>query len=160
MTIWTARLLVLLYVVAVVMARRRAAGFRDRACVWLWASGALMLVVHVLAAFHEIHHWNWQHAVDHTSRETERVIGRSSGLELWVNLVFVSWWIGDSILRVTRPGLELARAYDHCVRSVWAFMFFNATVVFGPAGWKWLLPVVAVIIAWPRHIAVKSPPET
>ncbi len=160
MTTWTARLLVLLYVAAVVVARRLPAGLRDRRCVWLWSIGATMLVLHVLVAFHEVHHWSWLHAVEHTTRATERIVGRSTGLELWVNLIFVGWWIVDSMVRLTRPDWRLPRAYDRCVQGAWAFMFFNATVVFGPAGWMWCLPLVVLGVAWPRRIGADSPPVT
>lgn len=124
----------------------------------LWTLAALALVLHVFAAFEWTHHWSWRHAVEHTTRETERVVGRSFGVELWVNFGFLGWWLVDVALRYRRGLAALPKWYERLVQFVWVFMFLNATVVFGPAWWRWaILPLIGILaLIRPKTIAVAS----
>jgi len=67
---------------------------------------------------------------------------------LYFNYVFtvlwladtVAWWVGDVDMHYRRRG------YFWTLHVVFAFMVFNATVVFGPSVWRWVAPVVRVAI--------------
>ncbi len=144
MTVWTARIVVALYFASLVAAGWSPQRTRSPLFARLWGLAALALAVHVVAAFEWTHHWSWQHAVEHTTRETERVVGRASGIELWANFVFLGWWLADSGYRLTKVGRSLPQWYQRTVQLVWGFMFFNATVVFGPPLWRWLVPVLSL----------------
>jgi len=151
MTAWTARIAVGLYFAALVAARRSPHGQRSKWFIHLWAIACGMLLVHVLAAFYEVHHWSWQQAVEHTSRETKRVVGRASGIELWANIVFLGGWLYDAAQRLRGTPRLITGHYERCVQTAWAVMFFNATVVFGPPFWRYLIPAAVLIVATVRQ---------
>lgn len=101
---------------------------------WLWGGAWLLLLVHVLAAFHFEHAWSHQHAWQHTADQTSRTVGLRLGAGLLFNELFLVWWAADIWQLARRPdaiGTRFHRA------TVWlcVFMLFNATVVFGPRWW-------------------------
>lgn len=146
MTVWTARIAVGLYLAALVAARRSPLGLRSKSFVSLWAIACGALLVHVIAAWHWSHHWSWQHAVEHTTRETQRILGRATGVELWANFLFLGWWLYDAAQRLTRTPQPGTNLYERCVQIVWAGMFFNATVIFGPPFWTSAIPVAVLAV--------------
>ena len=143
MTVLSAQLMVGLYVVSLLVARQCGANTqRFRLC---WTMACSVLTAHILLAFHERHHWSWTEAVQHTTRVTERVIGTSSGIEIWFNVLFVSWWWIDVALRwLSRT--TMSPRYELIVQVMWSFMLLNATGVFGPAYWKWIVPIVGLLL--------------
>ena len=160
----TARLVVGLYFLALLLGVSNRARCENLTSLRLWTAGCFALVVHVLAAFQWAHHWSWVEAVTHTTQATERLIGTSTGAELAVNFVFATWWVADCAARwrARCQQRHMARAYNSVVHFVWAFMFFNATVVFGPSYWRWLTgpAVLLLLVEWNRRRASDAEPKS
>lgn len=97
----------------------------------LWAAAWLLVVIHVLLAFHFEHHWSFGAALRHTAEMTERVVGLDWAGGLYINFLFLLVW-GLDIAGMIRHGRNGSCA---AMRFAAAFMMFNATVVFGPGGW-------------------------
>ena len=155
----TARLVVGLYFLAMLTSVGRRARCESVTSLGLWTAACCALLVHVVAAFEWAHHWSWVAAAAHTTQETERVVGTSTGVELPVNFVFAIWWAADCIVRwqARSQQRQLARSYNVLVQIVWAFLFFNATVVFGPIYWRWLaVPAIVLLILRSRTAARRS----
>lgn len=109
-------------------------GVRERYWRSLWTAGWFALVIHVGLAFYLVHEGSWQAAYDHTARETQAATGWNSGAGLWFNLVALVVWgldlrLGRSL--PSRPSGLFRSRWDVCCQVYLAFMFFNATVVFG-----------------------------
>ena len=142
MILWTVRLSVALYVVAMWRCLFcRTSGVADRRLTIAWSLSWLLCIVHVVCAFHFEHHWSQQAALKHTAEMTKRVVGIDWGGGLYINYLFLIWW-GVDVYRLLRcrtqrtAGILLGTA---------AFMMFNATVVFGPP-W-WIIPTIVFAIA-------------
>ncbi|MCG8653889.1 MAG: hypothetical protein MI861_28880 [Pirellulales bacterium] len=115
----------------------------------LWSLGCVFYLAHVILAFTFVHQWSHQQALDHTAAETARLTGWSRGEGLWVNYGFTVIWIADSF-RITRAYLKrkpTSRRIDQLVGYFFAFIVFNATVVFGPAIYRYLAIPVGLILA-------------
>ncbi|APZ91113.1 hypothetical protein [Fuerstiella marisgermanici] len=165
--LWTVRIAVTLYALAMwryLFLSRSGRKNGDQRFAILWASAWLMTVVHVVCAFHFQHHWSHTAAWQHTSDMTNRVVGLDWGGGLIVNYVFLTWW-GIDAGRLFRRS-DTATSSTIFV-AVAAFMFFNATAVFGPPWW-WIpvsVFIAAVVIAaicgrWRRPDSGQFPPNT
>lgn len=79
-TVWTARLMVAAYLAAVLLlARSRPKDSHDAAARLCWTGAWLLLVVHVVCAFHFVHHWSQGAAWEHTAKQTREVTGLDWG---------------------------------------------------------------------------------
>ena len=117
----------------------------------LWTAGLVAHLGHVFCAFHFMHHWSHAEAVLHTARLTERVTGWSFGQGVWINYVFTLTWLADSAWWWSRPAETVRpRGWSVGLHGFFAFLFINATVVFGPWGWKLVGAGVVVLVgvAW------------
>jgi hypothetical protein len=134
--VWTARVAALLYLLALRewCARRSGRGVSGRFRLF-WASSWLTLLVHVVCAFHLKHDWSHAAAIEHTARMTENVTGWYWAGGLYINYAFLLLW-GAEVLNGPRLG---CRWTPLALQLVAAFMWFNATVVFGTV-W-WLIPL-------------------
>ena len=134
-TIWTARITVFLYLTGMGLS---LTGHRPRLAKAVWTIGFLMLLVHVAAAFHFIHHWSHTTAWVRTAEQTEHRLGWYWGGGIWFNYLFLVIWGIDVLLLWSkiRPSnvLTIMQAYL-------AFIVVNTTAVFGPIGW---IPVIIV----------------
>lgn len=99
----------------------------------LWIAGSVIFVVHVVCAFHFVHHWSHGHAFAATARQTAHATGVASGEGLYLNYALTIIWLADAAWWWrSRLGYEKrARPIGWLVHGFMAFMWFNATVVFG-----------------------------
>lgn len=129
LTLWTIRAAASLYVVSVAGWLTRL----DRIARLTWTAGCLLYVAHVGCAFHFYHHWSHAAAYQETARQTAQLLGDGWGGGLYFNYVFTVAWIADVIW--SWKGLVTYRSRPCWVATAFhtffAFMFFNATVVFG-----------------------------
>ncbi len=146
----TAQLSVVCYLIALWLAARP----RDKAkpsvgVACFWTAGLLALTAHVACAFHFLHHWSHASALTHTAQRTAEVTGWNWPGGLYINYVFLLFWAVDAV-RVWREALGRTPVSPPrrkwLVHSVFLFMMFNATVVFGP--WHWAVVSVLFVIAW------------
>ncbi len=116
---------------------------------WLWTVGCLFYVAHVICAFAFFHEWSHNFAYAHTAAQTEALTGFRWGGGLYLNYAFTLFWLADTIgwwARDVNSHYRI-RGYFWSVHAVFAFMVFNATVVFGPPVWRWVAPIVGAALA-------------
>ena len=147
LTLWTARLATLCYVVAVALwlgRRRLTPAMRA----W-WTAGCVVFVVHVVAAFALVHDWSHTRALAATADQTAAFVGVASGAGLYLNYGFAVVWVGDVVWWQAAPASYAARsaAVASAVHGFMAFMFVNATVVFGTASVR-VAAMAALVILW------------
>jgi hypothetical protein len=147
--LWTARLAVGCYVVSLLLGLSASPSRRNRQAARIaWTVGAVIFLLHVVAAFHFAHDWSHHAAYEHTAQQTNAVTGLNWGGGLWFNYAFTLLWVADAA-GWWGLGLEFPQNFprwSRIVRWTFAFMMFNATVVFGPPYWRWLGGMLA--LAW------------
>jgi hypothetical protein len=128
-TLWTARLSFFLYVLALGL---RLLG-RDRSARVAWSAGFGVFAAHMIAAFHLEHHWSHADAYAATARKTAALTGLDWGGGIYANYVLAGVWLIDVLWWLSRPRSYLHRpiAIEAAVQGYFAFLWFNATVVFG-----------------------------
>ena len=139
-TIWTARITVFLYLTGMGL---RLTGNRPRLAKAVWTIGFLMLIAHVAAAFHFIHHWSHTAAWVRTAEQTEQRLGWYCGGGIWFNYLFLVIWGIDVLLLWSkiRPSKVLT-----IMQTYLAFIVVNATAVFGPIWWIPVMIVTGIIL--------------
>lgn len=150
--VWAARVAVALYLGALLAgarprARSSSPGPRPFLADLLWTAAGITFVLHVGLAFHFLHHWSHESAFRHTAERTDQAMGVAVGGGIYVNYVFLLWWLADLLLLWVAPAWR-TRPYRIALHAFFAFIMFNATVVFGPPWWKWAaLPIAAGMLA-------------
>lgn len=148
LTLWTIRAAAVLYAVSVTAWLRQ----RDRSARLTWTIACVLYLVHVGCAFNFYHHWSHAAAYDDTSRRTKELLGTGWGAGLYFNYVFTIAWVVDVIW--WWRGLALYRRRSRWIQvgihAFFAFMFFNATVVFaaGPVRWLGLVGTAILGLVW------------
>ena len=112
-----------------------------------WSLGAVILALHVVCAFQFVHHWSHAAAYESTARQTSAMTGWSSGSGLYLNYLLVLVWCADAVWWwKNRQGYEArATSVNRAVQGFLAFMWFNASVVFGHGPARWL-GVAAIVL--------------
>ena len=157
LTAWTVRLAVACYLTRVAVDLHSAGrpGARSQAFIrWCWTAGCALYLVHVACAFGFYHDWSHAAAYRHTAAQTAALTGIDSGAGLYVNYAFTLFWLGDVVLSwraaaADRPAPAYrSRTYFWLLHAVFAFLVFNATVVFGPPAWRWAaFPIATALLA-------------
>jgi hypothetical protein len=136
LTLWTIRVAAVLYVASVIGWLRG----RDSIARLAWTTACLLYLAHVVCAFNFHHHWSHWAAYEETARQTAQLLGTSWGGGLYFNYIFTVVWTMDMIW--WWRGLAGYRRRPHWIQTsvhiFFAFMFFNATVVFGTGLIRWL----------------------
>ncbi len=129
----TAALAFVAWFAALSLKPRPGAQVSDRGVARIWLAGSLIMLAHTALAFHFYHGWSHAAAVVDTARQTRELTGLNWGGGVWLNYLFAMIWLGDA-------GWRIAGAESHARRPRWlaiathaflAFIWFNATVVFG-----------------------------
>lgn len=156
---WTARAAVACYLARLLAAARRNTAVPSLVECILWTSGCGLLCIHMLLAFHVVHDWSWDHALQHTAERTAAVTGLHWGGGLYINFAFAALWTADCVLlwSAYRRIAARGRACAWTVHALLAFIVFNATVVFGPAGWWWILAAFLGALLVARVSAARHP---
>jgi hypothetical protein len=156
LTRWTVRLALALYVMGLALragpysSRRRLAWAR-----LAWTAGCFAFLLHVIFAFQFYYHWSDATAYTVTARRTAEIVGLDWGGGLYANYAFtlvwvldVCWWWAALDGYQARP-----RSVEWAVQGFLGFMAFNATVVFGTGGVRWLGLAVCFFLAgaWGYH---------
>ena len=149
-TLWTIRIAAALYVAATASWLTR----RDRLSRAAWTAACVLYLAHAAAAFQFYHGWSHRAAYRQTAEQTFEVFGLRWGGGLYFNYVFTAIWVVDAMWwwRGIDRYRRRPRAVATTVHAFFAFMFFNATVVFA-AGWtRWLglSAAAALAILWRR----------
>ena len=119
-----------------------------------WTLGATASLIHTLLAFHVHHAWSHAAALAATARQSADVVGLGWSGGLYVNYVFVAWWLADAAWwRVDALGFQRRPAWlDAVTRGFLWFMFLNGAFVFvrGPLRWVGAAAALIVAGAWYR----------
>lgn len=136
------------YVLTVCIRLRQGSWTKGAARCWL--AGAVLMVVHVLAAFHFRHQWSHEAAVSDTARQTKELMGWEWGGGVWMNYLLMVIWLGDALWLTLAKESYLTRAkwLSMATQGYLAFMWFNATVVFGTMGAKVFGVIAVVVMLW------------
>jgi hypothetical protein len=149
---WTARLAVAAYLVRLLadLAPPPVASDtrlrRERIVLVIWTLGCGFYLLHVAAAFQFVHDWSHQAAAAHTARQTAAVTGWSWSGGLWINYAFTLWWPLDVAWSWKRGLRGIPRWYVVGMDGVVGFLVFNATAVFGPPWWRWVIGLFAALL--------------
>lgn len=125
-------------------------GQRERFVNRLWLGAALLMLLHVLLAFHRVHEWSHPAAVADTARQTRELTGIDWGGGIWLNYLLAAVWLADAVWRVTAPvnHARRPRGLMIALHGFLGFMWFNATVVFG----SWVIRSIGLVafalLAW------------
>jgi hypothetical protein len=142
---WTARAAIACWLVRLL----RIAGRFDlppRRADLIWsAAGWLLLLAHVLCAFHFQHHWSNADAYAHTARRTAETVGWNWGGGLYVNYATIAIWGGGVVVlaQAVARGVQAPPWWRWTEVFSVGFIILNATVVFGPR--HWWLPVAGIV---------------
>ena len=147
---WSVRLAVFCYGARVwtemsMIHHDQSASLVRRARLW-WTAGGVMFALHVICAFAFVHTWSHSQAYRYTANTTEAMIGLSWGGGLYFNYAFTFFWLADLAawwLFDARFPYQSSR-YFFALHAFFVFMVFQATVVFGPMGWKWMFCFVVI----------------
>jgi hypothetical protein len=128
-TLWTARISFLFYALSLGL---RLTG-RERPARAAWSAGFVVFVAHMFAAFQFVHHWSHADAYAETARKTAALTSLDWGGGLYMNYLLAVVWLADVLWWLWRPANYLHRpsAIEAVVQGYFAFLWFNATVVFG-----------------------------
>ncbi len=155
LTVWTIRIAVGCYLARVTLDIVGRGRWRYHSvAAWIWGAGADFYCAHVICAFYFVHGWSHAAAYVYTAKETAALTGVEWGGGLYFNYAFTVLWIVDAadwLLRRYQQG-RTAPVVFWTVHVIFAFMMFNATIVFGPPGWKIAGAVIAIawLLLWRR----------
>jgi hypothetical protein len=135
---WSVRVALAFYWAA--LALRLGAPGWSRGARLAWTLGYAFFLLHLAAAFHFVHRWSHDSAIEETARRTYEVVGFNWGGGVYVNYVFalvwgidVVWWWGMPASYERRP-----RLVEWGVHAFLGFIVFNATAVFGQGPIRWI----------------------
>jgi hypothetical protein len=113
----------------------------------VWLAGAVFLLVHLLAAFHFKHGWSHATAYADTARQTREVTGLDWGGGVYLNYLLVIVWLADATSRVRTNPIVLSLVLRRVLTVFYAFMWFNAAVVFVRNPMRWVGAAAFVLLA-------------
>ena len=103
---------------------------------WIWTVGLIFFLAHFASSMGLAHDWSHQNALDHTAQQTEELTGWNWGGGIYFNYLFALVWSFDVLMWwKTGPSWLDNRGYQIGLHCFFAFIIFNATIVFGP--WYW-----------------------
>jgi len=157
---WTARAFVACYVGRLCF---DAAGLRDsgsqRLARMIWTIGCAVCWIHFAVAFVLVHHSSLHEAYTHVLNVTARATGVKSGIGLAINVAFGFLWLADTALWWRDLRWSQRRLPYWIVQGLFAFLTFQATVVFGPRFWTATAFVVAILLAGLRFASAIRVPQ-
>lgn len=148
---WTARLAAAAYLARVSM--DAIVPRNERFQRWnrlIWIVGCAIFLAHIVSAFHFYHGWSHAAALEHVRTQTQRLTGFDSGFGLYLNELMAVWWTVDAACWAQNLRWPENRENYWSLQVFFAFMMFNATVVFGPRRW------VFVIFGWLVGLAIAA----
>ena len=102
---------------------------------WAYATGALLLVIHIVIAMGYVHHWSHESAFATVAERTFAVYGVRSGSGVYTNYAFTAVWLFEAIRWRIRSATPTPRhaAIAWAIRVFYLVMILNAAVIFTPA---------------------------
>ena len=135
---WTVRLSVFCYLAFCLLKLAPAASqdYRLKQIRWIWTLGLVFFLLHFASSMGLAHDWSHANAVEHTAEQTESATGWKWGGGIYFNYLFALIWLFDvAMWYKAGPSWLENRTYQIGLHSFFAFIVFNATIVFGPRYW-------------------------
>jgi len=155
LTLWTVRLAIGFYIAALSLYVSRNSRRSDHFARLAWTAGFALYAVHVCLAFHFFHDWSHSEAYIETARQTQELFGLDWGGGLYLNYLFTLIWLADTVWwwRGLAAYRERPLWIGAVIQSFLAFMFFNATVVFGQGLVRFvgIFATIALVVLWWRR---------
>lgn len=129
-SLWMVRVSCVLYFAALAGWIATPARFPRRT----WTAACAFYLLHMITAFAFFHQFSHREAYEATARQTQALLGVHYGGGLYWNYVFTVVWMSDVAWAWLGNYAQRARWITYAVHGFLAFLFFNATVVFGK-GW-------------------------
>jgi len=132
----------------------------DRFARSAWTIAILLAVVHVGLAFHFVYGWNHAAAVDATARQAAEAFGWGWRGSIYVNYVFLSFWLADVAWWWLAPVSHASRSMRFEIARIAAFtvMFVNGAIVFA-SGIGRLAGIAAVALVLIASTARRPRPQ-
>jgi hypothetical protein len=104
----------------------------DRIARSAWTLAIALTAVHVGLAFHFVYRWNHEVAVDATARQAAATLGWDWRGSIYVNYVFLAYWLADIAWWWVAPVSHASRTMRFEITRLAAFtvMFVNGAIVF------------------------------
>lgn len=113
----------------------------------IWMIGGVSLLMHAAAAFQFQHHWSHAAAWEHTREQTLALTGWNSGHGLYANYAMTAWWLIDASCWMRTLELpQRHRGWYSTMMAAFGFLMVNATAVFGPGYWKYIVGALVVLV--------------
>jgi hypothetical protein len=151
-SLWMVRLSCLLYFAALARWSVNPSQFPKRT----WTAACLFYLLHMITAFAFFHNFSHTEAYEATARQTRQLMGVNYGGGLYWNYAFTAVWIADVLWAWLGNYTQRARWITSSTHAFLAFMFCNATVVFGK-GWVRIAGATAFFALAVLYIARKRP---
>jgi hypothetical protein len=105
-----------------------------------WTAGAILTLIHSIAAFGLFYGWNHETARLLTAQQSAALTGIAFAGAIHVNYAFLAVWLGDASWWWMSPGTyrERPRSVSLIVRGFIFFIIINGAVVFAD-GWARLV---------------------
>ena len=153
LTVWSIRLALLLFSLAVIGRLLRLGRLATQGG-WktiraIWVTACLLAVLHVVAVFGYVMNWSHQAAIEDTARRTQQMIGVTFGGGVYFNYMFLLVWTCDAMWWCGWPDRYLRRSqlWDALVIGYLWFIAFNAAVVFESGAIRWLGLLATLVMA-------------
>ena len=134
-----------------VLMRRSPAS--DRLARAVWSGGIALALLHVVLAFEFVYAWDHGSAVAATAQQTADVVGWEWRGSIYINYIFLTLWLADVCWWWAASASHASRSvrFETARVALFAFMFFNAAVVFATAATRLvgIAAVTAVLIGSP-----------
>ena len=126
---------------------------KSRRSAWAWstyATGAILLVIHILLAMAVRHNWSNAAAVEATARHTNDMFGLAWGGGVYVNYVFAAIWIAELFVwRQWPDGYALRPGWIKWSLRLFYFVIIVSAAVIFATGWRrWVGAAIVLSLIW------------
>lgn len=146
-TIWIA--LVALLLGELGRRRNRQTGVTTRWAIVASAIGVVLTAVHILIALGVVYDWDHARAAAVTAQRAATVYGVAWPLSLYVNYVFLAWWLMDTLWwwKATPSFLTRSPLIEWAWRATAFTMVVNGAVIFASTGGRIAgVPLTAALV--------------
>jgi hypothetical protein len=160
-TLWSIRMSTAIYVASLSLLLCPCKNRWRKAYRITWTAACIFYLAHVSGAFQFFHGWSHLAAYRETARQTRELFGLEWGGGLYFNYLFSLVWLADVLWAWASFDAYQSRPrwIGAAIHSFLAFMFFNATIVFGSGFRRWFGICAAMglaILVWRRMRIAES----
>ena len=110
----------------------------------------MLLLAHIVSAFHFVHEWQHTSAVTETAQQTAKLIGWKFGGGVYFNYTFAALWVADTSWQwIALDGYaKRSRIASVAIHAYLFFIVVNGAIIFegGPTRWIGLVVVALIVL--------------